>query len=129
MEKRSSGGAKDPRLNLEALRDDLMAREWVPGPGGAQGVSQKVISGKTFCPGFMAALSRVAPGGEFPEHAHGYVHVFYVLEGSASFSLDGQEIRGGKGTVVRVPPDVSHGYRHPGPQDLLLLVINSPATR
>ena len=129
MGTQSSGGAKDQRLKLEALRDDLMARDWAPGPGGAQGVSQKVISGRAFCPGFMAALSRVAPGGEFPVHAHDYVHVFYVLEGTASFWLDGQEIRGGKGTVVRVPPDVAHGYRNRGPQELLLFVINSPATR
>ena len=50
-------------------------------------------------------------------------------EGSASFSLDGQEIRGGKGTVVRVPAYVAHGYRNRGPQELLLLVISSPATR
>ena len=129
MEKQSSGLGGDRMLNLDALREDLTSRDWTPGPGGAQGVSQKVISGRAFCPGFMAALSRVAPGGEFPVHAHHYVHVFYVLKGAASFSLDGQEIRGGKGTVVRVPPDVAHGYRNPGPQELLLFVINSPATR
>ncbi len=46
--------------------------------------------------------------------------------GSASFSLDGQEIRGGMGSVAWVPLDMSHGYRNPGPQDLLLLVIKSP---
>ncbi len=129
MGERSSERGQSPVVDLEILRDDLAAREWAPGPPGSRGVSQKVISGKAFCPGFMAALSRVAPGGEFPSHAHDYVHVFYVLEGAASFSVGRQEIRGERGTVVRVPADVPHGYRNPGPGEMLLLVINSPATR
>ena len=129
MGPRSSESREGPMIDFEVLRDDLAARDWAPGPAGTRGVSQKVISGKAFCPAFMAALSRVAPGGEFPTHAHDYVHVFTVLDGTASFTLDGQEMRGGKGTVVRVPADMPHGYTDPGPGDLLLLVINSPATR
>ncbi len=125
MEKQSSGTV----LDLEVLRDDLTLRDWVPGPAGSQGISQKMLAGRAFCPGFTAVLSRVAVGGGFPVHAHDYVHVFYILEGTASFSVHGQEIRGGKGTVVRVPPDVPHGYRNLGPDEVLLLVINSPATR
>ena len=116
-------------IDLDVLRDDLATREWAPGPAGTRGVTQKVISGKAFCPGFMAALTRVEPGGEFPVHAHDYVHAFTVLDGTASFTLNGQEMGGGKGTVVRVPPYMPHGYRNQGPGDLVLLVINSPATR
>ncbi len=116
-------------MDPEALRDDLASRDWAPGPGDARGGTQKLISGRAFCAGFMAALSRVGAGGEYPVRAHDYVHVFCVLEGTASFALDGQEVRGGKGTAVRVPADMPHGYRNPGPQELLLLVINSPATR
>ena len=116
-------------LDLEVLRDDLTSRDWVPGPVGAEGISQKMLSGRAFCPGFTAVLSRVAVGGGFPVHTHDYVHVFYVLEGTASFSVHGQEIPGGKGTVVRTSPHAPHGYRNPGPDEVLLLVINSPATR
>jgi quercetin dioxygenase-like cupin family protein len=119
------GPAVDPKVFL----DDLARREWIPAPPGARGITQKILSGKAFCPGFMAALSRVAPGGEFPAHTHDYVHVFYVLEGQGTFLLAGQEIRGGQGTVVRVPPGMAHAYHNPGPGELLLLVINSPATR
>ncbi len=129
MGQRSSERREGPSIGLEVFRDDLAGRDWGPGPAGTQSVTQKVISGKAFRPAFMAALSLVAPGGEFPAHAHDYVHVFYVLEGTASFTLDGQELRGGVGTVVRVPADMAHGYRNAGPGELLLLVINSPATR
>jgi len=129
MGQRATEPGEGPAVDLKVFLDDLAQREWGPAPPGARGITQKILSGKAFCPGFMAALSRVAPGGEFPAHAHDYVHVFYVLEGQATFTLSGQEIQGGKGTVVRIPPDMPHAYRNPGPTDLLLLVINSPATR
>jgi quercetin dioxygenase-like cupin family protein len=115
-------------ISLLGLQDNLTEHEWEPGPSGTTGMTMKMISAPNFTPGVTVLLSRVARGGAFPIHAHDYLHVFYVLDGTASFTLGREKVDGGAGTVIRVPSRVPHGYINSGHGDLVLLVINSYAS-
>jgi quercetin dioxygenase-like cupin family protein len=59
-----------------------------------------------------------------PDHADS----FYILEGEAEFTLDGDVVRAGPGTWVTAPVGVEHGFRVAGDSDLVFLNIHSPNT-
>ena len=69
----------------------------------------------------------IEPGGAAHEHSHESMdQAFYVLAGSCSFLLEGDEHRLGPGDFVMVPPRVSHRILSLGPANLRLLVIMAP---
>ena len=43
-------------------------------------------------------------------HTHPYDETFVVLEGSATFTVDGRDVEAGAGTVVVVPAGAVHGF-------------------
>lgn len=70
----------------------------------------------------------IAPGGPSPvPHRHKYVEVFYLLTGSLTFTVDGQEVIGAAGTTITVPAGVVHTYRNESPEPVRFLVICAPA--
>jgi mannose-6-phosphate isomerase-like protein (cupin superfamily) len=62
-------------------------------------------------------------------HSHAdHVDSFYVLEGEAEFTMDGEVVRAGPGTWVAAPVGVVHGFRNVGPGDLRMLNVHAPNT-
>lgn len=60
-------------------------------------------------------------------HAHGdHVDSFYVLEGEAEFTVDGDVVRAGPGSYVAAPVGVPHGFRNAGDGELRLLNVHAP---
>ncbi len=49
--------------------------------------------------------------GKGPElHRHPYEETFVILEGSATFTVDGESIEAAAGTIVVVPPRAVHKF-------------------
>jgi quercetin dioxygenase-like cupin family protein len=71
-------------------------------------------------------LTRVAAGGHFSPHRDRYGHLFYVLRGKGVFFAEGENHPLAGGSVVRIAPGEDHGYRNPGPEELVLLSLNIP---
>jgi len=105
------------QLNLEAL-------PWEPFGGKTREIYRKPLSKQIFPSNFKASLTLAKPGGEFPEHADPYTHIFYILEGEGEAWVEGEKIIWGKGTALTVPAGQKHGYRNSGKSDLLLITIN-----
>jgi mannose-6-phosphate isomerase-like protein (cupin superfamily) len=62
-------------------------------------------------------------------HSHSdHVDSFYVLEGEAEFTVEGEVVRAGPGTFVAAPVGTVHGFRNPGPGNLRMLNIHGPNT-
>lgn len=62
-------------------------------------------------------------------HTHAdHVDAFYVLEGDAEFTVDGEVIRAGPGTWVAAPRGVEHGFRVVGDSELVVLNVHGPNT-
>jgi len=103
--------------------------DWREFGGNTKGVFFKDISTKTFTERFNVSLFRVKPGGEFPSHKHSHAHVLYFLGGSGECWIGTKTYEIKPKDVALVQSEVEHGYKNTGDTDLLLVVLNAPATR
>ena len=94
-----------------------------------RGVFFKDISTKAFREGFNASLFRVKPDGEFPRHKHSHAHILYFLSGKGECWVSDKTYEIKPGDVALVEEEVEHGYKNNGKTDMLLVVLNAPATR
>jgi mannose-6-phosphate isomerase-like protein (cupin superfamily) len=64
-----------------------------------------------------------------PPHRHrDHADNFYVLEGEAEFTLNGELVRFGPGAFVAAPIAALHGFRNAGDGELRVLNIHAPNT-
>lgn len=69
-------------------------------------------------------MSIVEPGkSTHAPHHHPEEEFFYILEGKASFYLDGKTVEVGANTSLYCPPNSEHGISNAGDKDLKYLVI------
>ncbi|MCU7618783.1 cupin domain-containing protein [Chryseobacterium sp. PBS4-4] len=69
-------------------------------------------------------MSIVEPGkSTHAPHRHPEEEFFYILEGKASFYLDGKTVEVGPNTSLYCPPNSEHGISNAGDTDLKYLVI------
>jgi quercetin dioxygenase-like cupin family protein len=96
---------------------------WKPvRPDTARGIQGKdLLEGKT-----KIVLTRVEQGGKFASHTDGYGHLFYFLAGEGVVRVEGQDIKAGPGTVVRVAAGEEHSYENTGQDFLVLISANIP---
>ena len=106
--------------------DDVAWREF---GGVTRGVFVKDVSTRAFTEEFNLSLFQVEPDGEFPRHKHSHAHVLYFLIGKGECLVGSRSYQIRPGDVALVPKEEEHGYRNTGKEDLLLLVVNFPATR
>lgn len=105
------------QLNLEDL-------PWEPFGGKTREIYRKPLSTLSFPSNFKASLTLAKPGGEFPEHADPYTHIFYIIEGEGEAWVEGERFLWKRGSALTVPAGKKHGYRNPGKSDLLLITLN-----
>lgn len=77
---------------------------------------------------FSLTETLVAPNFSGPlPHRHQRMHdVFYILEGTVTFMLDGESIAAPAGSFVDVPPGVSHAFSNPGSEPARMLNLMVP---
>ncbi len=69
-------------------------------------------------------MSIVQPGkSTHAPHRHPEEEFFYILEGKASFYLNGKTVEVSPNTSLYCPPNSEHGISNAGDQDLKYLVI------
>lgn len=69
-------------------------------------------------------MSVVEPGkSTHAPHRHPEEEFFYILEGKASFYLNGKTVEAGPNTSLYCPPNSEHGISNAGDKDLKYLVI------
>lgn len=78
---------------------------------GAEGVTKRVpVRDGDGWDGWAMRVFEVAPGGHTPRHAHPWLHVNLVLEGSGILFLDGVEHRLEAGDSAVVPANLEHQF-------------------
>jgi len=64
-------------------------------------------------------------GGSAPVHVHeGLEEIFYFIRGTGVVILNGEEIKVKAGSVVAIPPGITHGIRNTG-KDILQNIVCS----
>lgn len=112
-----------------------MTEAVVHGPGEGEalrmGPSQVVIKAggeQTLGTFFLSETTLAAgqPGPPLHRHEH-VVDMFYVLEGTLTFHLEGEARRLEPGSFACVPPGVAHTFANPSDGAVRFLNFNTPA--
>lgn len=108
---------------------NLDGMNWREFRGVAEGIFVKDISTKSFSEHFNTSLFIVEPSGELPRHQHSHAHVIYFLSGEGELwvGAETQEVK--PRLVTLISSEEKHGYKNTGKTDMMLVVINTPATR
>jgi len=70
-------------------------------------------SSKTPSNTFASGIARcAAKGGYLKCHRHTHAEIYYVIQGRGVVTIDGEEFKVGKGSVVFIPGDAEHGIRN-----------------
>ena len=76
----------------------------------------------------LVGLNAFEPGQSHALHSHnGMDKMYYVLEGTGLFLLEGRELAMRSGDLMVAPDGVPHGIRNPGQERLLVLAVLAPA--
>jgi mannose-6-phosphate isomerase-like protein (cupin superfamily) len=80
--------------------------------------------------GDFSLMERTVPPGARMPPAHRHVNcseAFFVLDGVATFLVDGAELTGDAGDFLLVPRGAGHTFGNTGTSPLRLLVLHAPA--
>ena len=78
-------------------------------------------------PRMLVGLNAFEPGQAHALHAHkGMDKMYYVIEGTGLFLLEGKDLPMTAGDVLVAPDGVPHGVRNDGPGRLLVLAVLAP---
>ena len=104
------------RIDMGALPRDRRINEPLVGP--ASGVS-----------GATVGLVVTPPGEGSPAglHTHAFDQLFYVLSGTITVVVDGEQHEAAAGTLVTFPAGVPHRNWNDGSEPTVHLAINAPA--
>lgn len=96
------------------------------GPNAREGIKFRAVGGALGVTAWGMNVIQMVPGTTtYPEHDHskdGQEEVFFVLEGDATLTCDGEERRVESGTFVRIPPDSTRSWK-PGDRGVTLIAV------
>lgn len=96
---------------------------------GALGIEIQFLARKAQTNGAWSMIEYTVPAkspGPPPHYHKAMEEVFYVLEGTLSFLLDGEAITGEAGSFVSIPPGVVHTFSNASDQNARFLLLMSP---
>ena len=93
----------------------------------ATGGTAELFRGADFGADVSFFLNHAKPGHVTGAHRHPYPEVFAVLDGEASFTVDGATIRARGGQVLVVPAQAVHGFANVGAATLEMVSIHPVA--
>ncbi|WP_101294412.1 cupin domain-containing protein [Halegenticoccus soli] len=68
----------------------------------------------------------IEPGATVPEHSHPHEQTGYIVEGTLTFVVDGEEVHAGPGDSYAVPADEPHAAENRGDVPVKGVDIFSP---
>lgn len=85
---------------------------------------QVLIGPEDGAPNFILRRFTLEPGGRIPAHRHPTIeHEQFVLKGSMTIGLDGEEHVASAGQAVFIPAGVAHWYENRGSEPVEFLCV------
>ena len=76
---------------------------------------------------YALSEARVFPGGGPPPHLHRREdEAFFVLEGTITFTLNGQKVTAGPGTFLQAPRNIPHTFKNETDSPARMLIFVTP---
>ena len=109
------------------IRHDDVAQEEFP--GGA--TYRTLVGDDDGTTPVRCGIQTSPPGYATPNHAHPYVEIVTVLEGTGETWIDGQDgiTDIGPGMTIVFPPNTAHGFRVTGDAPLVTYGVHSSSDR
>jgi quercetin dioxygenase-like cupin family protein len=79
---------------------------------------------RTDLSGFSSRIFRMEPGGHTAPHIHQRGHVAVVVSGVCRVEGIPDPVTVIQGSIITVPPNLSHSFSNPGRDRLVLLIMN-----
>jgi quercetin dioxygenase-like cupin family protein len=86
------------------------------------GVERRVFTGE----GATLAFTTLSPGHAPHPHSHEHEQIVFIISGWTRFTVGGETVEAGPGSVILVPPDVEHFAETIGTEPCLDLSVFSP---
>ncbi|KYZ76959.1 hypothetical protein AXX12_02105 [Anaerosporomusa subterranea] len=75
---------------------------------------------------FVMGHVTIEPGGGIPNHEHAQEEVYYILEGCATLTIDGEIAKLPAGTAVHLPPQSLHELNNQTQEPITILFVYAP---
>jgi len=106
---------------------DIPAEEFGAEAPGVK-IRQLIDEERDGAPFYVLRMIEIEPGGNTPEHSHGFEHENFVVEGEGEVLIGDDWHSICKGSVVFVPSGIRHQYRNSG-NSVLRFLCGIPAER
>ncbi|MBW1701514.1 MAG: cupin domain-containing protein [Deltaproteobacteria bacterium] len=93
--------------------------------GGA--IAQMIFDRRTLKEIGFLAIATLSPGKEIEAHVDPMEEIYFVASGSGEMHVDDESRQVGPGDATWIPVGSSHSLFNNGNEDLVILVIASPA--
>ena len=105
--------------------DIVTAEEWETAEA-AEGVELgQLVAGESVSLQYF----HIEPGADVPEHSHPHEQTGYVVEGTLTFVVDGEELLVGPGDAYDIPSDEPHAARNDGEAIVTGVEVFAPPRR
>ncbi|MDO4573858.1 MAG: cupin domain-containing protein [Planctomycetia bacterium] len=92
-------------------------------PGASRSKMRLLIGPDDGAPTFAMRQFELEPGGHTPLHTHDWEHEMYILQGTATITVEGQEHITRPGCCAFVPPNAMHQVTNTGLIQLKFLCL------
>src|SRR5437867_1969770 len=72
---------------------------------------------------FLVSIAKMGPGVKSPPHHHNYPQIFYIIEGTGTAVIAGNEFKFAPGHVLRLLNCEDHTIINDGPGEVTLMEI------
>ncbi len=103
---------------------EKIAGQKINNPGVALNVIKQVLVGPDQgWQGWVMRQFTIASEGYTPRHSHPWPHINYIVSGTGTLFLDGQDYDLKAGSVAYVPDNIEHQFKNTGLDDFILICI------
>ena len=117
----ASDHALEQRTPIVSHHDTIKWFEAIPGEQLCIRVHGTQVNGR-----YAIMENIAAPGTATPMHFHAEDEIFYILEGTVTFSIDGDVFNASVGSIVVIPAGAHHAWRNRSNAPIRMLTFFSP---
>lgn len=100
-----------------------IASKAVNAPGATNAFKQVLVGPQQGWVGWVMRLFTLGKGGCTPQHSHSWPHINYIVKGTGTLFMEGEEREIGPDCAAYIPGGVVHQFKNTGESDLSFICI------
>jgi len=95
----------------------------VNAPGAINAFKQVLVGPQEGWDGWVMRLFSLGKDGSTPQHSHSWPHINYVVKGTGTLLMEGEEREIGSDYVAYIPGGAVHQFKNTGESELSFICI------